>query len=296
MGFCEPLNEWLAVATPRTLLEPRPEIWPSRHSNTGPYFAEYAPLVASRGVAGFDRRFAYDLYFMSASENKPALERYLKSLCDLAHTNRKLPVLKFTRSLGRVEWIRRHFPDAAHVVVVRSPLAQYRSAAQLYGRGHRDFLASPIALLAHAQQHPVVRAVLSGLDCDVRDVARRTLDRSRVAAEQFVARSRPDDIYRTSLAFWLATALTSMPFADLSIDTEALHESDQYRTSIEERLGELSGIDVSLASVSAPSRDDVGSLLPSAGAIASMHESARAVCETLATGRDLDKQLFAKLA
>src|SRR5215469_10922549 len=126
VAFCEPLNEWLAAATPQTLLEPRPEIWPSRHPSMRPYFAEYAPLLKSRGVAGYDRRFAYHDFFATASKRMPALASYLRSLCDLAHSESKLPVLKFTRSLGRVEWMRREFPVAAHIVVVRSPLAQYR--------------------------------------------------------------------------------------------------------------------------------------------------------------------------
>lgn len=285
MGFCEPLNEWLAVVTPRSLLEPRPEIWPSRHSATGPYFAEYAPLLKARGIEGYDRSFAYDSYFLPASNEKPALERYLRRLCDLAHASEKLPVLKFTRSLGRVEWMRRRFRNAAHVVVVRSPLAQYRSAAQLYTRGHRDFLASPIALLAHAQQHPVVREVLSGLGCDVRAVRRFTLARSRVAAEQFVAKSRPEETYRLSLAFWLATALTSMPYGDLVIDAERLHESADYRQNVEARLGELSGIDVSLSSVSAPSSEEIGTLMPSKSAIRALHESAQTISEGFASER-----------
>lgn len=294
-GFCEPLNEWLADATHRTLLEPRPEIWPSRHANTGPYFAEYEPLVTSRGVAGYDRRFAYDCFFMPASQKMPALERYLRSLCDLAQRDGKLPVLKFTRSLGRVEWMRKHFAEAAHVVVVRTPLAQYRSAAHLYARGHRDFLASPIALLAHSE-HPVVRDVLSALECDVRPVRRRSLEHTRVAAEQYVSRSRPEETYRASLAFWIATALTSMPFADLIVDAEHLHESDKYRAHVEERLRELSGLDVSLESVSAPSSDDVNGLMPQRAVLRELHESAREIVERLSANQRFDRKVLAKLA
>ncbi len=296
MGFCEPLNEWLADAKPSTLLEPRPEIWPSGHSDIGPYFAEYAPLLTPRGVAGYDRRFAYESYFMPVSQGVSGLERYVQSLCDLAHANGRLPVLKFTRSLGRVEWMRTHFPDAAHVVIVRSPLAQYRSAAHLYTRGHRDFLASPIALLAHFEEHPVVRDVLCGLQCNVRAVRRRTLERTRVAAEQYVARGNPQETYRTSLAFWLATALTSMPFADLVIDAECLAENAEYRRLIEERLAELSGIDISLASASAPSSGDVGGLMPPNDVLRTLHESGRSISERFAAHSDVNAELLAKLA
>jgi hypothetical protein len=296
MAFCEPLNEWLAEATAETLHEPRPEIWPSRHPAMRPYFSEYAPLVTSRGIAGYDRKFAYDQFFASPSEPMPALERYLRRLCDLAEANAKLPVLKFTRSLGRVEWMRRYFPQAAHIVVLRSPLAQYRSAAKLHAQGHRDFLTLPIALLAYSQRRPLIADVLQRLECDLRPLRARTLRRTQLAVEHFIAQGLPDELYRAMLAFWVTTTLTSIPFADVVVDAGNLHESAAYRRQIEDQMAALSGVAVSLESAARPASDEIAALAPSHETVRRLHRAAQGLLATFITPREVEYELLEKLA
>jgi hypothetical protein len=245
MAFYEPLNELLVGMTTENMALERPDGWNSRHPDTRPYFEEYAPLLARRrGIRGYERSFAYDRYFMREDEAHPKLAAYLHALLTLAEGTGKIPVLKFVRSLGRVGWMRRQFPAATHVTLVRDPLAQWASGSRFVQDKNPYFLAAPLAILAQALQHPTVGAVVDAFELRLGSLRKRSFDTTYRACVDFVAQSTPVTLYRGSLAFWLPTAFSAIRHADLTIDSDRLTESSTYRETIERDVLARTGIAV----------------------------------------------------
>jgi hypothetical protein len=250
MAFYEPLSEHLAGMTPERLVGSTHDSWESRHPKIRPYFEEYAPFVApgKEGVRGFHRSFAFERFFASSDEQVPQLSAYLGSLMRFAYDAGKTPVFKFCRSLGRVEWMREHFPGALHVAIVRDPWAQWLSAQRLAAAGNRYFLAAPLALLARNAQHRVVRPLLETLGVGAERLRRFTFGRTYRACDAFVEAASEEARYRSFLAFWIATAHTSLPHVDLALDSDLLASSRAYRKEIGEHIAQSTGIDVDLGS------------------------------------------------
>ena len=159
MAFYEPLHELLKDIKREGIRRESPTEWNSHHPDGPPYFEEFTPLLARRGIARYHRSFAFDRFFLARHEREPRLQAYLSQLVDLAHSSGKLPVLKFCRSHGRVAWMRAHFPNALHVAVLRDPVAQWNSAWRQAESGNPYFLAAPLAILARHLSEPMVAQV-----------------------------------------------------------------------------------------------------------------------------------------
>ncbi|TGS69684.1 hypothetical protein, partial [Mesorhizobium sp. M8A.F.Ca.ET.181.01.1.1] len=88
-----------------------------------PYFDEYKAFLreGTRGVSGYRRTFSTDRFSEQPDAEFPALQSYLRSLCEHSAQQGRVPVLKFCRSSGRVQWLRHAFADAMHVGVLRNP-------------------------------------------------------------------------------------------------------------------------------------------------------------------------------
>ena len=244
VGFYEPLHESLAdLRCDRIELE-RPDAWNSRHPGNRPYFEEFAALMGDRrpGVPGYRRAFAYDRYFLCEHEEQPGLRSYLQGLLDHAHANDRTPVLKFARSLGRVGWLRRCFPQAAHLLVMRDPLAQWLSAWRHARLGNPFFLAAPLAILARNDANVLVSSALAALDLSVRDARQWTMRQTYSACVRRVVVHSPIESYRHFLAFWIATALASVAHADATIDAGLLARSALYRSRVEHTITEFTGL------------------------------------------------------
>lgn len=247
MGFYEPLNQSLASLTLRTLPAMRPAVSRSRHPDEQrPYFEEFAPLFSSRapGVAGYRPDFAYETFFMQAEDEFPELRAYIDSLVQLARSGGKAPVFKFCRSLARVGWMRRNFPDGAHVFVMRDPVGQWMSAWRLSREDDNPHhLLTPIRILALHRDHPLVAFSLKALRVSVSDFS--LPEKPHAAVRKAVAATPPSSLYRGFLAFWLLTAFLALPECDLTVETERLSE-DGYRLSAQRDVEELTGLRIDL--------------------------------------------------
>ena len=134
-GYYEPLGEPLAGLRPGNLASITAESWASGHLGLArPYFDEYRALLRQglAGVRGYQARFATTGFFASPETASPDLYGYLRDLLDAALRNGEQPVLKCCRSIGRVGWMRRHFADAVHIVVLRDPFTQFASATRQF--------------------------------------------------------------------------------------------------------------------------------------------------------------------
>jgi hypothetical protein len=246
-AYYEPLHEVLEGIT---LARIHSFSWDQRASGhpalAQPYFHEFAPLLRP-GCGGVERHradFAIKDFFADALTPLPDLRAYIELLLDFADRRHRQPVLKFCRSVGRVGWMQHNFPDAAHVVVVRNPAAQFASALHQHQRhGNPYFLVMPLLVLSHNWNNP---RVMQAVDHFGVRLPLMSVDRSRGVAEpawrEHLRRTGPEDWYRGFLAFWALGMLSIPATVDCVLDSELLTLSDHYRKVSQQDLATLTGI------------------------------------------------------
>jgi hypothetical protein len=249
--FYEPLIEELASLNEATIEARNPGSWSSGHPSLHrPYFAEFRPLLktAARGVRNYDQEFAVTGFFAEPDATMPELRDYIALLLRTAHAEGGQPVLKFCRSLGRIGWMQRNFPQAIHVVLMRNPLAQFLSAQRQFQRDDNDyFLAMPLLLLAMHRDVPDVAAVVRHLSVALPSLPPGASEQACLAVCKAHLRNRePAEWYRAFLAFWMATAASIPDTIDLVIDSDLLTTSADYRHQCEIELATLTGCSVDL--------------------------------------------------
>jgi hypothetical protein len=217
-GFYEPLGETIGELRAGTLADITADSWPSGHTGLErPYFDEYRPLLRTGrpGVRGYRARFATSGFFAEPD-------------CG---------------SSGRIDWMRRHFPDAVHIVVLRDPFEQYASSAQKFAaNGLGYFLGRPLLLLALNRDLPLVGRAIRHLGVELPDFSKCGSTQSKLSAcMDHLRGSNPAAWYRGFLAFWIATAATIPEDVDLIVDSGALARSRSYRKRCAMELARLTG-------------------------------------------------------
>jgi hypothetical protein len=249
--FYEPLIEDLALVSQSTIEARNTASWSSGHPSLHrPYFAEFGPLLkpAARGVRHYDPKFALTGFFAEPEAVMPELRDYLALLLRTAHAAGGQPVLKFCRSLGRIGWMQRNFPQAIHIALMRNPLAQFLSAQRQFQRHDNDyFLAMPLLLLAMHRDVPDVAAAVRHLSVALPSLPPDASERACLAAcKAHLRNSVPAEWYRAFLAFWMVTAASIPDTIDLVIDSDLLTTSADYRHQCEIELTTLTGCSVDL--------------------------------------------------
>jgi len=256
-AYYEPLHEVLATLDARQIARERPDAWASRHGGSAPYFAEYAPLLtrrwfrAPRGVRLHEPRFAYDQYFQAPEAADDALVGYIGGLLQAA--GERVPVLKFCRSLGRVAWMQRHFPDALHAVVLRDPVAQFRSAEAQFAAGNRFFAVAPLMVLARNRQAPQVRDAVERFALRLPALPERRRDLDAELCWRHGQRLDEAGRYRIFLAFWTITAISALSAGAMLIDADRLGTDAAHRAAVARALRGHTGLDVGLETNVRPS-------------------------------------------
>ncbi len=246
-AFYEPLHEAIASLRKADIPKIGPNSWRSRHSATAPYFAEYGALIPPRtsGVPLYHRRFAYDGFFLDPEQDDAALEAYVRSLLAAAGG---AAVLKFCRSLGRVAWFEQRFPDCLHAVVLRQPLAQWRSGQRLLTEErNRYFTVAPLLMLARNPGHELVREACAALEVTMPTLGSADMAYGIETVWRHVKRQDDATRYRGFLAYWTVTALRALQGQALLIDTALLAQSAEHRARTEAALGAALGITLTLA-------------------------------------------------
>lgn len=209
LGFYEPLHEALAGMKPAQLAHWRASNWQSRHPvMTKPYFMEYAPLLEGNlAGARLSRRYAFDRFFMDPGERHDALRGYISGLCRHAAGQGKAPVLKFTRSQGRIGWFKANFPDVTHAAILRQPWTQFRSGWRCLAEGRNGyFMAAPFLVLERNRQVPEVRGMIEALDLPITPPPPMPLSLRLRGWTQRVRLLPPRTLYAASLALWMLNA------------------------------------------------------------------------------------------
>ncbi len=251
MAFYEPLNEALACSTLRDIAVMRPGATDSRHPDPErPYFEEFAPLIPTRGrgVNGYPAGIAYDHFLAGTQTNLPGLASYLDSLVRFAHANGKIAVMKHCRTLGRLAWMRKHFPNARHIAVVRSPWGQWLSGWRIYkASGNAYFVTKPLEILALHHDQPLFARALKALRLspELLNGALKSATRKRLSWG--VSTTEPGMFYRAFLAFWTSMTYSTLLNVEDVIDSDRLGESPAYRRETEQMIQLRSGLAIDLS-------------------------------------------------
>lgn len=238
-GFYEPLHEDLAHLDRAAIDAFRPESWGSGHSPSAPYFTEFSRFLCRgrRGVMGFRRRFAFDSFFADPEASDPELFAYITSLVQSAQADGKLPALKFCRSLGRVTWMERHFPDALHAVMLRDPMAQFQSGrVQLERDRNNYFVVAPFVIMARNAHHALLAEAMQRLLVRPPPQLPGGLQVTRDACWYHVKRLGWVDRYRGFLALWATSAITALSGEAFAIDADALVNDGPHRANLDEAM------------------------------------------------------------
>jgi hypothetical protein len=271
-AFYEPLHDVLATLDRAQIARETPDAWNSRHGGQAPYFAEYAPLLRQpRGVRAYDPRFAHEPYFLDPDAQDRPLHHYLDSLLHAAAG--QVPVFKFCRSLGRVAWMQRRFPDALHAVLLRDPVAQWASVTAQLAAGNRFFAAAPLLVLARNREALAVREAVErfGLRLPALPASRRDLDPE--LCWRHAARFDEAARYRLFLAFWTITAISALSSDAMIIDADRLAADQAHGDAVAQALRAHTGTGVSLDTSVPPSRAQIpaGGQAAHAAALALLH-------------------------
>jgi hypothetical protein len=244
-AFYEPLHPILGDlrAADIPALEPT---WTSGHPTlTAPYFTEYRPFIQDNlyGVTGYRKSFSTDRFGPAPDAGFPALQAYLKNLCDQTRNRGKTPVFKFCRSLGRLTWFKSAFPEVMHAVVLRNPASQFASGWLLHQQWSNPFfVAAPFRVLGLNQAEPIVKQVIDVCGVRLLPTPVTAIDEYAAACEQYVRTVEGDNAYRAFLALWILCALRSAGDADLLVDLDRLGQSPEYASELRAQVRAQVGI------------------------------------------------------
>ena len=293
----EPLHEDIASLRRSDIPKLRPSAWRSRHGETAPYFAEYGELIAPgrAGVPLYQRRFAFDGFFLDPCQDDPALEAYLRGLLATAggpgREAGQMAVLKFCRSLGRVSWMEQRFPEMLHAVVLRDPLDQWRSARRLLTEErNRYFTMAPLLVLARNPGHPLVRQACLALDVRLPVLGSTDMAYGVETVWRHVKHQDAITQYRGFLAYWTATAVAALQSRALLIDTALLARAPEHRAEVETAFAARLGGPIDLTYHAVEGTDIAG---PGAGDVCQAHADATAFVQE--AGAALAPRRLAKL-
>ena len=254
MALCEPLNELLASLTMDEMAK-----WTVERTGLGhprldaPYFQEYAELLNANGVGVHQYRMEFGLngYFDDSDLGNEGLKPYLQCLIDIASAHSKIPVLKFTRALFRAAWLRRWFPSARQILLVRNPLLQFWSGyIQAVKHGNFTFLMIPLFALSRASSSgvPGIHTLLSPFNIPYIPLSGGECFK---AYTEMAQRTAIEELFKMFLILFILSHEKSTPYADMVVDQQRLYRELDYRSTVEDRLSAEVGVRIDLSDVKA---------------------------------------------
>jgi len=245
--YFEPLNEHLFTLTPEVVDGFVPWSFAHHPPLDAPYLEEFRPLIgrngAGSGVPGFPAHLTFGRYCATSDDSLPELENYLADLASLAANRGRRPVYGFVRTDMRVGWFRARMAGA-HIFIRREPRRQFLSMLRQAVQGNPYFVQRGPAILRHNIDAPAFAPLLSAIDLSALPDSPGLCDAFR--------NKRVDEKLLRSLYFifyfmWRVARQVGEPQCHLAIDIDRLSQDDSYRGNIENRLGDLVGMDISFS-------------------------------------------------
>jgi hypothetical protein len=257
--FYEPFGERLAHVSPKRLERDTAHGWDSRHPPLeAPYRAEYAPLLRRflRGVPGYHESFAVARYFSRDGARREVA--YLARLLEHARRRESVPVLGFSRSLGRAAALKTAL-GGYHIVLRREPRQQWLSC-----RSYRQSGAAPYFELCHflilalAEADSPAGRLAASLGLPRVPRRARGFTRQLQALHAALAPWSDEQSYRAFIAVYLLSQAAAAPAADVLLEVDRLGESASYRARVGARILADSGLAVDFADARTPRHDETG--------------------------------------
>lgn len=241
--YYEPFHAALAWKE-EPLAKIRTGSWESGHPAMAvPYFSEFLPMVRPEGgVEGFQPCFELDRFDLDPETEAPELAAYLQSLIQAAKMEGRAAVFKFCRSMGRMPWMIKHFPEACHIAVLRNPASQWSSYwKQYWNQKNPWFIAAPYRVLGGNLSVPKVQRAICALRCDEGSLA-ALASQTEAEANESVKALSPALSYRTHLAHWVLSQMSISKDLDGLLDSDLLALSGAYGAHASAHFAERSGL------------------------------------------------------
>lgn len=242
-GFYEPLSNVLADLSLADLSASRPTLTSGHPPLAKPYFDEYRPFLqeSARGVSGYGKRFSLDRFASVPDAEFPALQAYLRNLCERTTEQGRVPVFKFCRSSGRLPWLRQAFTQAMHVGILRNPASKFASGWLLSQQWSNPFfVAAPFRVLGLNQSEPLVRQAIEVCGVSLPPVPATSDAAYAMACEHYARTAEGNNAYRAFLALWILCAWRMAEGVDLLVDVDQLGQSREYAAGLRAQF-EISG-------------------------------------------------------
>ncbi len=247
--FYEPLHHGLAKLTEKRISRDTPEqIIANRHPSLAqPYFSEFSPLIARRGVRHYAADLAYDRFALDAAARHPPLQRYISSLVTYAESQGRTAVLGFNRTGLRLAWLKANF-NAYNIYIDREPAAIWASYAAEMAKGNFSFYAMWLTVLEKNAEHPLFAPLVERLGLRTSPLERlgRDKDRHRRTMESM----NEEQSYFMVFYLWLACTGHAMAETDILIDTR-LADDPKYPRRVGAEIAYATGLRVDLSEMRA---------------------------------------------
>jgi hypothetical protein len=192
-----------------------------------PYFSEYRPLIEDGRIGLFQPEFSYRRFFLSAEDQEPALRRYLQMLIEHAGERNRKAVLGFSRSLGRVGWLKQNF-DAVHLRISRNPRRQWASIHHQRAKYRNPyFLVNQFLISGQNRTHPALRPLIERYDIPLIQTSCVSND---IALYQKIFDGIGSHIaYMVFYYLWRLTQAMAEPHCEILVDVDRLSSDSAYR-------------------------------------------------------------------
>jgi hypothetical protein len=190
------------------------------------YFAEY-PVDDTGHIAGFRAAFPYERFALSPTEADGELKIYLDYLIATATGQ---PVLKFCRSLLRLDWLDNHY-SPLNIAVIRNPRDQWQSFNS-FKPGY--FHAIHLLLTAQFAAHPLVKPLsqLGPMPIFPGGMLKPSIEFYQLLARHLDHRF----LYIIFYHWWCISILELLPRMDVLIDVDQEDHHDLRQAQLQ-RLG-----------------------------------------------------------
>ena len=248
--YYEPLHDGLRRLTLERIRRDTPAAAQSNHhpAMAQPYFAEFAALVAGRGVRGYRRRFAYDDFAPARDRADQPLETYVRGLIDHACDQGKSAVLGFNRTGLRVGWLADRF-DACNIHIDRDPIDIFASYLRQLQAGNFYYFVKWMQIIAGNSNFPPFSRALSKFRRA--NAAQSLLLGPKKYYRGVADAASMDTLYSITFLAWAVCALHALEHSDLVIDI-ARADRAGYGGEIAGSVRELTGLDVSFDEMHGP--------------------------------------------
>lgn len=229
--YYEIFNPCLAFLTHKEMTSNSYDRWNSKHPPIASYFLEFSPLIdpSAGGVNGYEESMAYGCFIPKTvgQLSQPEI-KYIKLLIENAKHHHKRTLISATRSLGRIEGIKKEF-NGYHILLHRNIFYQWGSYTEQWLSGNSYFIDTIWKILDSNLHDPSLKIISDIFS---------TKNKTAIDINAF---------YSFALLH-LNLYARSADFADLIIDVDKLTVDKVYQKSVEDEIFNNTGISIDLSS------------------------------------------------